>query len=416
MIETEKAILAAVIEWPDNIILVIDNCDEGFFQSVESRELYRILKGLYEGRSIIDWATVFDLSRGRIRESYLASLLDTLKGVYASGVSSYIKEKIRLIKTVRTKKKLLAEVERQARLPDVDFEKIQQIINEAKITETLEEDKKFEAAYKEFLEWKNKEKTNITLGLPSFDRLIGSFSYGEIVSIFGRTYTAKTFLMLNIMEHLVGNLMDNEKVGFFSLEMAKPAIFERIAQIFFGKSRWDIQDELKEANINFQELLRRYERVNLYGKVYSVSEIEQLTKRDKLKIVFIDFLQLLKEEKAGSQYEKTTRKIRELKEFAKNQSVVIFLAVQISRKGEGGWEAVSISMARESGQIEELSDFIIGVWNPSLKEGASSKWKGKICMKLLKNKRGGPFPLVAKFDESSGRIIELEHELNEYFS
>jgi len=284
-----------------------------------------------------------------------------------------------------------------------------------KITETLEEDKKFEAAYKEFLEWKNKEKTNITLGLPSFDRLIGSFSYGEIVSIFGRTYTAKTFLMLNIMEHLVGNLTDDERIGFFSLEMAKPAIFERIAQIFFGKSRWDIQDELKEANINFQELLRRYERVNLYGKVYSVSEIEQLTKRDKLKIVFIDFLQLLKEEKAGSQYEKTTRKIRELKEFAKNQSVVIFLAVQISRKGEGGWEAVSISMARESGQIEELSDFIIGVWNPSLKEGASSKWKGKICMKLLKNKRGGPFPLVARFDENTGRIIELEHELNEYF-
>jgi len=131
MIETEKAILAAVIEWPDNIILVVDNCDEDFFQSAESRELYRILKGLYEGRSIIDWATVFDLSRGRIRESYLASLLDILKGIYPSGVAAYIKEKIRLIKTVRTKKKLLAEVERQARLPDVDFEKIQQIINEA---------------------------------------------------------------------------------------------------------------------------------------------------------------------------------------------------------------------------------------------------------------------------------------------
>jgi len=415
MVETEKAILAAVIEWPDNVILLIENCDDEFFQSPENRELYRIVKGLYEGRSIIDWATVFDLSRGRVRESYLASLLDTLKGLYPSGVSSYIKEKVRLIKKVRTKKKLLAEIEKQAKLTDVDFEKIRQIIDEAKIVETLEEEKKFEAAYKEYIEWKSREKTNITLGFPSFDRLIGSLNYGEIVSIFGRTYTAKTFLMLNIMEHLVGNLMDDEKIGFFSLEMAKPAIFERIAQIFFGKSRWEIQDELKEEKINFQELLKRYENVNLYGKVYSVSEIEQLTKRDNLRIVFIDFLQLLKEERAGSQYEKTTKKIREIKELAKNQSVVIFLAVQISRKGEGGWEAVSMEMARESGQIEELSDFIIGVWNPSLKEGASSKWKGKICMKLLKNKRGGPFSLIAKFDERSGRIIELVHELNEYF-
>jgi len=70
---------------------------------------------------------------------------------------------------------------------------------------------------------------------------------------------------------------------------------------------------------------------------------------------------------------------------------------------------VTIDMARESGTIEEDSDFIIGCWQPWLKDQHDEYWNGKMCMQLLKNKRGQIAGCEFGFDYKSGRIWETQN-------
>ena len=68
---------------------------------------------------------------------------------------------------------------------------------------------------------------------------------------------------------------------------------------------------------------------------------------------------------------------------------------------------MSIDMARDSGAIEENSDFIVGLWNPGSKENADDDLKGKIRIRLLKNKRGQVDGITCVFNPETGKLYEV---------
>ena len=229
------------------------------------------------------------------------------------------------------------------------------------------------------------------------------------MSILARTTVGKTFLSLKVVQEIPRELY--QATGFFSFEMPKPAIIERMLQTYFSLWREDLAKQINELDTN--DFLEKYEKLKLYTYPYTVNEIAKIIERDKLKIIFIDFLQLIKDEEAnGSPYERTSKKMQSLKHLAMGQDVLIFLLVQLSRKAGSGWETVTIDSARESGQIEELSDFIIGAWNPSLNpnlgEVKKQMLEGSLRLALLKNKRGPTASVEVDFSQRSGKIYELE--------
>lgn len=408
MINTERAILAIAIQYPAHIDTVLANCDDGFFGWPENQKIYETIKDLHEGKSLADWETIIDLLKSEISTSWFMSMMDTLKGTYPMGIELLLLEKIKLVKEERAKKALLSEIEKELQGHAPDFGRILELAGQGKVIRIIQEEADFQTAYNAFLVWKEKRPTDIVMGLPSFDSLTDNFDFGEIVAIMGRTTTGKTFSALNILERLLDHV--SEKIGFFSLEMSKAAITERMMQLFYGLSRWELKRKRLVNELDEKPFLEKYGDLKVYSRVYTVREIEKLVGRDGLRIVFIDYLQLIRKDEGKSLTEKTSFVMQEIKELAKNRDAVVFLMVQITRKGEGGWVPVTIDMARDSGAIEENSDFIIGIWNPNLKEGAAKKWEGKICMKLLKNKRGATKGIECNFDYSSGKIYELEIE------
>ena len=226
----------------------------------------------------------------------------------------------------------------------------------------------------------------------------------------GRTTTGKTFVSINILNSIINKT--NVNIGYFSLEMSKATLVERMMQIHFDQSRFEISRMVKEKILFHDDFLEKYKDLKVYGRIYSVSDISRLVERDGLKIIFIDFLQLIRKTRGKSLYENVTHQIEELKELAKNKGVVIFLLIQLSRKGEGGWIPVTIDMARDSGTIEENCDFLIGIWNPSLypdiDDESTEEWKGKLAIKLLKNKRGITIGTTCSFNSDTGKIYEIK--------
>ena len=408
MINTERAILAIAIQYPEHIDTVLANCDDGFFGWPENQKIYETIKDLHLGKSISDWETITDLLKGEIHGAWFVAMQDTLRGTYPMGIEILLLEKIKVVKEERAKKEILSEIQQELQGHAPDFDRILELASQGKVIKVIQEDADFQTAYNAYLQWKEQRPTNITTGLLSFDRLTDNIDFGEIFMIMGRTTTGKTFCALNILERLLDHV--TEKIGFFSHEMSKAAITERMMQLFFGLSRWDLKRKLVINDLGEEPFLEKYKDLNVYGWVYTVREIDKLVARDGLKIVFIDYLQLIRKDEGKSLTEKTSFLMQEIKELAKNREAVVFLMVQITRKGEGGWVPVTIDMARDSGAIEENSDFIIGVWDPSLKDKAPAKYDGQLRMRLLKNKRGPTIGITCSFSKISGEIYELEKQ------
>jgi replicative DNA helicase len=415
--ETERAILATVIEYsrcrPNLIDILFENCAEGDFKDVSANLIFKALRDLVEKKSAFDFSTIIDLLKGQVSEAYFSSMLDRIKDTYEGIAEQFLKEKINFLKGRYAQAALLKKIESLARgnINVIDWDKIGEIVEKAKLVHVKNEDSSFRAAYQEYVSWKETKRTCVNTGFPTFDKLTDDYQYGEIIAIMARTTVGKTFLGLNILSHLMNSEQKN-KIGFFSLEMEKGPLTERMLQIYFDLSRHEVHSRRMIGGLGEDEFLKKYDPLKVYKFVYSVAEIERLVERDGLKIIFIDFLQLVKAGSGSGAYEITTNKIVDLKELAKNRGLIIFLLVQTSRKGGGGWEQVTIDMPRESGAIEEISDFIIGLWDPNLNPRATEKQRansrGNLYMKLLKNKRGPTAFIEAKFSKDSGRILEIE--------
>ena len=248
------------------------------------------------------------------------------------------------------------------------------------------------------------ERTDsVFCGFTPIDERVGGFRRGELITFMARPTVGKTFLLLNIVHYLKSS---NHRVGFFSLEMPLSAVTERMMQIHDERgwrsiTAWDAREQ------DNSKFIAAYKNTSIHTRMYSVPEISRIVENEKADVVFIDFLGLIKPSREfKSPYERVSATFIELKAMAKERNVVVFLASQLSRLGGDGTQPVTLDSARDSGQVEELSDFIVGCWRPML-NSMDSDDKKKMVLALKKNKRGDT---VTRFFtlEPTGKILESD--------
>ena len=83
-------------------------------------------------------------------------------------------------------------------------------------------------------------------------------------------------------------------------------------------------------------------------------------------IIMIDFIQLIKSTNKGSSYERMTEVITKIKHLAKNTNSLVISVSQLSREAQDGSVPVRLHMLRDSGALEEQSDYVVGAWRPEL--------------------------------------------------
>jgi len=408
MKNTERVILALVINDDNLAPLLLQNCDEKFFEGEEHRVIYRELKDLHEGKCGWNFVSFYDNIQGRVKAEYYATFADAILGVHDP--RGFLLQNILKVKQARAKREILFWASAYVEKPFVDWDEITAAVTGLSVSGLNRENPDIKLAMDRYIEWISRQQTGISLGFPSLDRLTDTFCYGEILSFIGRTTTGKTFLALNVIRHILETTTDT--IGLFSMEMPKQAIFERLFQLHHNVSRWDVKTKIYEKEL-LDPFMAKYGQVKIYEKIYSVSEMAAIAEADGLKIVVVDFLGLIRSDIEGNLYTQTTRKITELAQMAKDKEVLVIVLIQLSREGGDGSIPVSITMCRESGAIEEISHFIYGIWQPSINAKKRDKWEGKVCVKLLKNKRGKSGGIQCSFDYVSGRMEEIPGDLKE---
>lgn len=173
---------------------------------------------------------------------------------------------------------------------------------------------------------------------------------------------------------------------FVTLEMTAEEIWVRLARIYRFYEPYASDESIAAAYANLRicdaNRLTETDFANL------MDEYEE-TMGGRPELVFIDYLgYYARGRKGGSQYEKVTDAVMQLKAEAKTHRITIVSPSQVNRMAKDG-KPLEGDDARDSGAIEETADFLFGVWRSDDALDANGALpNGKLHIKILKSRHG----------------------------
>lgn len=243
-------------------------------------------------------------------------------------------------------------------------------------------------------------ETKIMTGFRTLDYTMKGLRKGRVLTIAGRPGTGKTAFSLRILDQLP----EAERAIYFSLEMGRREIVERImaAQTYTKLDKvinktFDERDKAKliesKSMSNYNILIDDSPALTM-DKIKAKSRIEKI--KSGLSVIFIDHIGLLDPSTRGMKaYEKMTEISKGMKELAKELDVTVIALSQLNRapaERKGG--EPMLSDLRDSGSIEQDSDQVILLYNPTYnddttKEAGKDPLKEVLIAKIAKNRIGG---------------------------
>ncbi|MBU5454539.1 DnaB-like helicase C-terminal domain-containing protein [Caproiciproducens sp. MSJ-32] len=381
--EVEQAILGAMILNVESCIQVIEaGVIEEDFYFKSNQIIFQTIKDIFKRKNTIDLLLLLeemkdkDLIKKTKGISYITNL--TISVITTSNLESYIE----LLKEYSHKRKLLFISNHIRSNIGKNIEDLQQeitglinnVIGERQSMETSEGQ---ELEYIKILE-KRMEGIDVAIktGINGLDNKISGFSTGDLITIFAFSGVGKTALAAQIA---LNNIKDNKKVLFFSLEMPKEQVRDRLISNLTGISF----KKLRKGELNDNELVNvikanSYLSANNKLLISEEDELINITSKIQLEvmkndidIVFIDYINLINI--TGSNKEehyKVAECTRLLKKLAiKIRKPIVILAQgkqecasKMANKNLNVWEKVAVNDIAGGASIYRDSDIVIGMY------------------------------------------------------
>jgi replicative DNA helicase len=203
-------------------------------------------------------------------------------------------------------------------------------------------------------------------GLRDLDGELGGFHPGDFVIIGGRPSMGKTALMLKIARSMNANVVPSL---FCSGEQSDKALMERNIAVEAGVSVQDLNagrftDSQMDKVVAALDLLKDSLTDYTAGRSLRVLDVrmaaEEAKARYGVKAVFVDYLQLMMDEKGESMAQRAGWISRNLKAIGQDLGIVVFCASQFNRQLEArSNKRPLLSDLRESGDIEQDADIAL---------------------------------------------------------
>ena len=231
--------------------------------------------------------------------------------------------------------------------------------------------------------YRNRPTHGMKLGFAGLDAaFLPGLLPGQVMVMLAKTGVGKTVLLCNLAYN-----MRHRRVLFITLEMTAEEIWVRIARIF----------RFYEPFASDETIAAAYQHLRICdANRLSEADFERLVSEytedvgEKPEVAFVDYLgYYARGRKGGSQYEKVTDAIMQLKAEAKKHGFSIITPAQVNRIAKDG-KPLDTDDARDSGAIEETADLLVGVWraDDALDMGAPAVPSGKLHLKILKSRHG----------------------------
>lgn len=425
-IDVEKSLLGCMLMDKDPIITVSAWLLPEHFFDVKHRIIYSAIIDLFNNALPVDLVTVVDKLKKQKKltaaggASYVAELMTTV------ATTAHAEEYGEIIKEAAIRRGLISAGANIAAIAADEDKPIDQVIDksEKEVFDVAQTGTKanfvhikdlLKEAYERAERADNDESyLGVSTGFKDLDELLGGFQKSDLIILAARPSVGKTSLALDMMRHAA--LIEKKTVAFFSLEMSKTQIMDRLMGMQSNIPFWEIRTgrlddkkfmklastmgELGDANIYIDDMAGQH--INAIR-----TKARRLALEGGVDILFVDYLQLMH----GNNRENRVLEVGEisqgLKSIAKELEIPVVALSQLSRAIEQRQSRrPQLSDLRESGSIEQDADVVMFIdreetWNPD----TENKGIGELIVAKHRNGPTGSIRLAFKADIASFRNL-----------
>lgn len=210
----------------------------------------------------------------------------------------------------------------------------------------------------------------VPTGFVGVDNLLAGLQRSDLVILAARPSVGKTSFALDITRSVA--LKAKKPVGFFSLEMAKEQLVDRLICSEANVDLWKLRTgHLSERDDDFPRIgdaLGRLSEAPIYiddspaANIMSIrAKARRLQAEHGLSMIVIDYLQLMEgRTKSDNRVQEVAEISRGLKQIARELQIPVLALAQLSRAVELSKPAIpKLSHLRESGSIEQDADVVL---------------------------------------------------------
>jgi len=439
-VEAEASLLGAILIDADALVKIADIVGVNDFYDDRHKHIYEAIIALYERRSPIDVLTLSDqLKTAGFLDmvggpSYLTELTNFVPtATHVEQYADIVAQKAMRRRLIRTSQELttlgfdeskqLRELieEAETRLFDVSKQHVKQSIVSI---ETILADSfdRLDELHKD----KGKIR-GIPTGFRDMDNVLAGLQRSDLFILAARPSMGKTAFVLNLAHNIA--IQAKEPVLFFSLEMSKEQLVDRLLSMESGVDAW----ALRTGNLTDQDFEKIGQAMGTLSEAkisiddtpgVSVSDMRTKARREAhqngLGLIIVDYLQLMS---GGAKFAGSDNRVQEiseisrgLKSIARELNVPVIALSQLSRTVENRTPQIpQLADLRESGSIEQDADVVAFIYREDY-YNPDTENKGIATILIKKHRNGATDNVDLYFDRDKQRFRTLDRQHSNPFA
>lgn len=409
--EAEESVIGAMLLDRDAVIAVGEFLHPEDFYDERLREIYQACLDLYQERTPIDVLTITDKLKARKSlkniggTAFLADLAN--KVPTAAHVEHYGK----IVKDTATKRALMSAATKLVDMSFDDGKSAGEALDEAEssifslaqknLTKSFTSVRTALAESFDRLDELHKQgegMRGIPTGFSGLDDALAGMQKSNLLILAARPGVGKTSLAMNIAQYVAVQL--KRPVGFFSLEMSKEELIDRLLVAQADIDAWKLktgklgEDDFTKLSNAMGELA---EASLFIDDTPALSVLEMRTKARRLQVehgldfLIVDYLQLARSRNLENRVQEVSEISQGMKNLARELKIPVMVLSQLSRAVESRvGNKPQLSDLRESGSIEQDADVVMFLW----REDAE---KSENFMLDIAKHRNGPLRSIPLF-------------------
>ena len=420
-LESEMCLLGGLMLDKEAIIKVADLLEPRDFYKPIHRIIYEAMLDLFASNEPVDLLSVSNRlkDKAKIEEigghSYLTELINTVPT--AAHVSSYAKtvQNKRILRDLISVSYEISEMgyneaEDPNVLVDQAEQKIFSVAQKSLSHNFVHVKEELEAAFERLDRLSKHEKATrgVPTGFTDLDNLLSGFQKSDLVLLAARPSLGKSALALDIARRVA--VQEKIPVGFFSLEMSKDQLIDRMIAAQGSVDSWRLRTGKLSSQGDDNDFVRIQEALGVLSEAplyiddtasQTVLRMRAMARRLQanhgLGLVIIDYLQLVLPSNSQTNIvQQVTEISRQLKGLARELNVPVLALSQLSRAVEQRFPPrPRLSDLRESGSLEQDADVVMFIYREDkYKKQEVEQNVGNIAEIIVAKHRNGPIGSV----------------------
>lgn len=386
-LDAEISLLGSLLIEEDAIITIADKIDAEDFYDKRHGTIYRAILRLFEQHKPVDLLTLSSVLKDNDEletiggSSYLTELTNAVPtAAHAEHYADIVAEKAMRRKLIKASEEIV----------NISFEdnmsSVQEVLEQAEqrifavSQRTLKQDMvSIEQILAEGFDrldelHKNKGKLRgIRTGWRDLDNITAGLQRSDLIVLAARPAMGKTTLVGNLVQNIAMN--EKQATLFFSLEMSKDQLVDRMLAAESGVDAWNI----RTGNLSDQDFEKLGAAMGALSEAPifiddtpGISVLEMRTKarreaqKNSIGLIVVDYLQLMSGGRKGGEFNRVqeiSEISRGLKLLARELNVPVIALSQLSRSVESRSPQIpQLADLRESGSIEQDADIVMFIY------------------------------------------------------